>query len=162
MNIFDNISMKFALMRSKFQYNIYSSFSSDRLNYVVRFRQISTILAYFGFIIFVIGVLLLNSKLTNSAGLLLDVTGVIRIFIDEEWVEILKYYDDEKKYPYGPPSYVTRELFKDTGNIADFVSDDTEDMKELQKKESALFWHEKRGFIFLICGFLGQLIATWM
>jgi hypothetical protein len=39
------------------------------------------------------------------SGLMFDVAGVIRLFLDEEWDELPDDYKDETKYPYGPPSY---------------------------------------------------------
>jgi hypothetical protein len=51
-------------------------------------------------------------KWLNTAGLLLDVSGLVQLKISGLFEKILSHYGDEEKYPYGPPSFVTREIME--------------------------------------------------
>lgn len=92
-------------------------------------------------------------KMLALAGLMFDVAGVIRLFMDEEWDELLEHYRDVTKYPNGPPSYVTRELFADS-NVE--VTIDTEEF------DVARYYYYRRGFLLIIGGFLMQALAVML
>jgi hypothetical protein len=90
-------------------------------------------------------------KMVALAGLMFDVAGVFRLFMDDEWDELLQFYKDETKYPNGPPSYVTRELFADT-NVE--VAADTEE------NDISRYYYRRRGFLLIVVGFLLQALAV--
>jgi hypothetical protein len=90
-------------------------------------------------------------KMIALGGLMFDVAGVIRLFMDEEWDKLLEHYKDETKYPNGPPSYITRELFADT-NVD--VTIDTEEY------DVGRYYYYRRGFLLIIVGFLLQALAV--
>ncbi len=54
-----------------------------------------------------------SPKLITISGVHLDLAGLTRIFIGEEWEGIAELQSDADEYPNGPPSHVTQELFKD-------------------------------------------------
>ena len=94
-----------------------------------------------------------SAKLLQIAGMLLDLAGIARIFIDEEWDSILSYYADEKEFPYGPPSHVTREMFQDDN--PDTLGDIPEAVETMARH---LYW--RRGLVLVILGFTLQLVGT--
>jgi hypothetical protein len=51
-----------------------------------------------------------RGKWVNSAGLLFDVSGVVQLHISGLFDDILGRYGDEEKYPFGPPSHITRRI----------------------------------------------------
>jgi hypothetical protein len=93
------------------------------------------------------------AKLINIAGLMFDIAGVFRLFLFEQIGESLRPFQDEKEYPRGPPSVAMRELIMpEAGPYS------------IESPESAVaeFWYRNRGVVFLVVGFVLQVIATLM
>lgn len=61
-----------------------------------------------------------------------------------------KEYRDVTKYPYGPPSYITREIIANP------------ETPIRTRIISRLFFHPRTGFYLIVGGALLQLIATWL
>ncbi|MGV1917090.1 hypothetical protein [Rhizobium sp. 22-785-1] len=127
--------------------------AGDRLQLVGMFRIIVRVSALIAVLVLVVAVLTLNAKLLVVSGMLFDLAGIARIFIDEEWSDLLSAYTDENAYPYGPPSYVTRELFKD---------EDPDALGEIPEHHEPMARHFywRRGLAMVLVGFLLQLIGT--
>ncbi len=50
------------------------------------------------------------SKWTATTGLLATATGVVQLEVSGLFAKLLDVYGDDQKYPYGPPSRITREI----------------------------------------------------
>jgi hypothetical protein len=91
----------------------------------------------------------LRGKWVNSAGLLLDVGGVVQLHISGLFDEIISEYGDETKYPFGPPSNITRRIIDDPeAPVRSWLG-------------SFLFLQKNTGFYLLLVGFAFQLLGTW-
>lgn len=126
-------------------------FARDRLEIYRRLRRLVGIFVGVAIVLTAAAPFFHLVKMLALAGLMFDVAGVIRLFMDEEWDELLQHFRDEKKYPHGPPSYITRELFADT-NVE--VTADSEEY------DVARYYYYRRGFLLIILGFLMQALAV--
>lgn len=90
-----------------------------------------------------------SGKWLSSAGLMFDIAGIAQLDIVGFFEEILNRYGDEKKYPYGPPSHITRRIIDDP---------DTPVRNWIERK---LFCDHQTGFYLIVAGFLVQLAGTW-
>lgn len=87
----------------------------------------------------------------TTAGLLLDVTGLVQLDISGLFKSQLDYYqDNEKDYPLGPPSVIMRELMEEDHSIPAFAW--------VKRK---LFMEPHTGFIIILVGCLLQLAGAW-
>jgi hypothetical protein len=91
-----------------------------------------------------------GAKLLGTAGLLATVTGVIQLEVSGFFEKIFEHYDNEKKYPYGPPSYVTREVI------------DNPDRPISTWFRNTCFFNARTGFWLIVIGTLIQIAATWV
>jgi hypothetical protein len=89
------------------------------------------------------------SKLLASSGLLCTVTGVVQLEISGLFAKISGEYCDEKKYPYGPPSYITREII---------YNPDTPFRSWLK---GFTFFNTSLGFWLIVIGTFIQVGAVW-
>lgn len=92
----------------------------------------------------------LRGKWVNSAGLMFDVGGVIQLHISGLFDEIVSKYGDEEKYPFGPPSHITRKIIDDP------------DRPIRMWTRTFLFLESTTGFYLLLAGFAFQLMGTWV
>ncbi|SRR5258708_1347717 len=90
-----------------------------------------------------------SGKWLSSAGLMFDIAGIAQLDIVGFFEEILNRYSDEKKYPYGPPSHITRRIIDNP---------DTPVPNWIGRK---LFYEHQTGFHLIVAGFLLQLAGTW-
>ena len=125
----------------------------DRLALIGTFRRLVKLGALAAVCILVVGVFLLSPKLLTISGILFDLAGFGRVFIDEEWEDVLEAFKDEKAYPYGPPSYITRELFLD--DDPDALGDVEGEGEHIARH---LYW--RRGMALIIIGFALQLVGA--
>lgn len=91
-----------------------------------------------------------RGKWINSAGLMFDVGGVIQLHISGLFDEIVNKYGDAEKYPYGPPSHITRKIIDDP------------DRPIKMWIRTHLFLESTGGFYLLLVGFAFQLMGTWV
>jgi hypothetical protein len=92
-----------------------------------------------------------SGKLLNIAGLLFDIAGALRLFLFEQIGESLRPFENRKKYPRGPPSVAMRELIMPEAGPYPIDS---------RQSAVAEFWYRNRGVVFLVFGFILQVIAT--
>jgi hypothetical protein len=123
----------------------------DRLQFFKRLRGMVDVLILVAIVLTIAAPFVHLVKMIAIAGLMFDVAGVIRLFMDEEWAEIIEHFADEKKYPRGPPSYITRELFANE-NVE--VAGDT-DHNSIER-----YFYYRRGFLLIILGFVWQAVAV--
>lgn len=91
-----------------------------------------------------------RGKWVNSAGLMFDVGGVVQLHISGLFDKIIDEYGDNEKYPYGPPSHITRRIIDDP------------DAPVRMWIRTFLFFEANTGFYLLLAGFAFQLIGTWV
>jgi hypothetical protein len=90
------------------------------------------------------------SRWITSAGLMLDMAGIVQLEIAGLFDRIAAEYFDEKRYPYGPPSHITREII------------DNPDAPIRTGIRNALYFNPRTGFWFLVGGFAFQLLGGWL
>ena len=91
-----------------------------------------------------------RGKWVNSAGLMFDVGGVIQLHISGLFDKLVDEYGDEEKYPYGPPSHITRRII------------DNPDTPIRMWIRTFLFLESTTGLYLLLVGFAFQLMGTWV
>jgi len=98
----------------------------------------------------VTGTLYWSQKWIESAGLIFDIAGIVQLEIGGLFDRLLDKYADEKKYPYGPPSHITRQLSDEADRpIRAWLYNNT-------------FYEHRTGFWLLVLGFVFQLWANWL
>ena len=128
--------------------------AADQLAFARVLRLLIAGMIPISIVVFVSGLVLWRGWVVIVAGLTMNMAGTLRLFLDDEWNSILSNYEDEKQYPYGPPSYVTRELFADDNPEALDEGEPNEDQFMVR------YFYGKRGLIVLFLGFAMGLIGT--
>lgn len=90
-----------------------------------------------------------RSKALTASGLLFDIAGIVQLEISGLFETILDRYGDEKKYPYGPPSHVTRMIIDDPDS-------------PLTPIKNKLFYDRATGFQLISLGFVFQFLGVWL
>ena len=91
-----------------------------------------------------------TAKWVATTGLLATATGVFQLDVSGLFERILDRYGDEQKYPYGPPSYITREII------------DNPDRPVLTWLRNVCFFNARTGFWLIVIGTLIQVAAVWL
>ena len=79
----------------------------------------------------------------------MTIAGVIQLEVTDFFRDVLDEYSDVRKYPFGPPSHVTREII------------DNPDTPARNSIESCLFFRRKTGVLLLIVGSVLQIASVW-
>ena len=90
------------------------------------------------------------SKWIASTGLFATVTGVVQFEVSGLFQKIMEIYGDDEKYPYGPPSYITREIVANP------------DRPFVTWLQHVCFFNVKTGFWLIVIGTLIQVVAVWV
>lgn len=88
-------------------------------------------------------------KWLASAGLLATAAGVFQLEVSGFFDKIMAEYGDSEKYPYGPPSSITREII------------DNPDTPVRTWLRNVLFRRVRTGFWLIVMGTLAQVVAVW-
>jgi len=88
-------------------------------------------------------------KWLTSAGLLIDVAGIVQLEISGLFDDLLREYGDDERYPYGPPSHITRHII------------DNPDTPMRIWVRNRLFFQHRTGFELIVIGFFFQLAGVW-
>lgn len=91
-----------------------------------------------------------SGKLLASAGLLATASGVFQIEVSGLFQKIIEFYGDEQEFPYGPPSYITRQII------------DNPDRPFSTWLRNTFFYNVSIGFWLIIAGTLVQVFAVWV
>lgn len=90
------------------------------------------------------------SKWIASAGLLAVVTGVVQLEVSGLFEKIMEHYGDTEKYPYGPPSRITREII------------DNPDRPLATWLRNICYFNVSTGVWLIVLGTLTQVVAVWL
>jgi hypothetical protein len=91
-----------------------------------------------------------GSRWVTAAGLMLDMAGIVQLEIAGLFDKIAAEYFDEARYPYGPPSHITREII------------DNPDAPVRVAVRNTMFFNGRMGFWLLVGGFALQLLGAWL
>lgn len=91
-----------------------------------------------------------GGKWFASSGLLATAAGVVQLEVSGLFQRIMDVYGDEEKYPYGPPSYVTRQII------------DNPDRPVRTWVRNVCFFDIRTGFWLIVGGTLVQVVAVWL
>jgi hypothetical protein len=91
-------------------------------------------------------------KLVASSGLFLDIAGIMQLEVSGAFEKLADKYGDDVRYPYGPPSHITRQLSHD-------LDPDTPIWSAIR---NLLFYEHQAGIGLLIAGFFLQLGGVWI
>jgi len=96
------------------------------------------------------GLVVKSAKWVTTSGLLFDVAGLVQLKISGLFERVLDEFGNDEKYPYGPPSHITRMIIAnpDTPMRTAF-------------RDLAIF-DTRTGFYLLIVGVALQLAGTWL
>jgi hypothetical protein len=91
-----------------------------------------------------------SGRWLTSAGLLFDISGIVQLELSGLFDDIMRLYGDVEKYPYGPPSNITRQIIDNPG---------TPFRTWLRNK---LFFERRTGFELIFLGFIFQYLGDWI
>jgi len=91
-----------------------------------------------------------DCKVGGQQWTILDITGIIQLELSGAFEKIIDKYGDTEKYPYGPPSPITRQII------------DNPDTPVWNSVQGRLFFEHRTGIGLLIAGFVLQLGAVWI
>ena len=89
-------------------------------------------------------------KLLATSGLLATVSGVVQLEISGLFAKINDHYCDDQKYPYGPPSYITREIIYNP------------DAPVRERIFGFAYFNTGAGFWLIVVGTGLQVLAVWV
>lgn len=89
-------------------------------------------------------------KLLATSGLLATVSGVVQLEVSGLFVKITDHYSDDQKYPYGPPSYITREI----------IYNPNAPIREWLRRFA--YFNTATGFWLIVVGTGLQVLAVWV
>ncbi|MDA9521453.1 hypothetical protein XI06_14090 [Bradyrhizobium sp. CCBAU 11434] len=90
------------------------------------------------------------AKLVGSSGLVFDIAGIIQLEASGAFDSLLERYGDIERYPYGPPSHITRQII------------DNPDAPIRTAARNFIFFEHRTGILLLLIGFFLQLSAVWI
>lgn len=89
-----------------------------------------------------------GGKWFNTAGGLAISAGIVQLKVSGFFSRVIEHYADEKKYPFGPPSYITREII------------DNPDKPVLMWFRDVFFFKEETAFWLALLGTLVQSFSS--
>jgi len=91
-----------------------------------------------------------SAKLANTASALLGLASMLQLRISGWFDGVMRIYSDQARYPYGPPSHVTREII------------DNPDHPIRTWLRNALFFDPNFGAYLAVASLLMALAAVWV
>lgn len=88
-------------------------------------------------------------KWISSAGQIATVAGVFQLEVSGLFQKLMDHYADETRFPYGPPSHITRQIIDDV------------DHPVRAWLRNTFFFNVSVGFWLIIGGTLIQIWGTW-
>ncbi|QYR52949.1 hypothetical protein [Lysobacter soyae] len=92
----------------------------------------------------------ISAKLLTTHGLALTIAGLLQLEVSGLLENIMDRFSDEKKFLYGPPSHIMREIYNDPdSSIGGFIED-------------LLFYKPRTGFWLIVLGTAAQILGVWI
>jgi len=91
----------------------------------------------------------LVGKWLATAGLLFTLSGIFQLEVSGLFTKLIEHYGNEKEYPYGPPSHITREII------------DNPDTPARTAVRNVFYFNMRTGFWLIAFGTVVQAIAVW-
>ncbi|MGL4959600.1 MAG: hypothetical protein ACRC67_00090 [Inquilinus sp.] len=91
-----------------------------------------------------------TGKLLGTAATLAQLAGVVQLDVTEFWDRVITPYFDEEKYPFGPPSYITRQII------------DNPEAPIRMSIRATLFTRSITGFWLIVGGTFFSAVAIWI
>lgn len=136
--------------------NLLRYFADDLVTLIARTKRVINFGALIAACLFITGILNWHPNWVNSAGIIFDICGALRLFVKEEWRDLsatyVELYGDTEKYPYGPPSHVTRVL----------VEHDERNEQQFEGRGLGPHYFNNVGVLLLVIGFGMQLASNFM
>jgi hypothetical protein len=89
-------------------------------------------------------------KWLESAGLLFDIAGIVQLDLAGLFDRIMEQFGDAIKYPFGPPSNITRQIIDDP------------DRPVRTWLRNTFFFESRTGLRLLVLGFAFQMAGNWL
>ena len=89
-------------------------------------------------------------KWIGTSGLLATVTGVVQLEVSGLSEKVMAHYGNDEKYPFGLPSYTTREII------------DNPDRPFVTWLRNTCYVDARTGFWFVFIGTIIQVVAVWV
>lgn len=90
-----------------------------------------------------------TSVLFGTAGLLAALSGFVQLDVTDFFGGLMREYGDDEKYPYGPPSRITRQII------------DNPDRPIRTLIRNTLFFRPRTGFLLVCFGTALQIVSLW-
>ncbi|STX39852.1 hypothetical protein [Legionella feeleii] len=103
-----------------------------------------------GLICLFLSLIVLSIKLLESSAVLFDIAGLLQLELAGFFDHLFKELCDEEKFPYGPPSSITREILG------------TPEIQPLISLRALFFYNKKLGLSLLLFSSLIQFLSIWM
>jgi len=126
----------------------------NQINFIKRVSLVA--LSIFSVLSFLFGIFCLSSNSENAkrwfdtSGQVLILAGLLQVEISGFLDTFLKIFNNEKKYPYGPPSSVVREIIDDPSRPI------------FTWCRNTLFFNVRAGFCFVVVGSIIQVVVIWL
>jgi|GEM_PF-1913785 len=90
-----------------------------------------------------------SQKWIGTSGLLATITGLFQLEVSGLFEKIMEKFSDETKFPYGPPSHITRQII------------DNPDAPLRTWFRNTFFFKVSTGFWLIVIGTIIQILAVW-
>ncbi|EPE97331.1 hypothetical protein [Rhizobium grahamii] len=90
-------------------------------------------------------------KLLNSAAALLGLASVLQLRVSGWFDFVMEEYGDQEKYPFGPPSHITRQI----------IETDDPNQPIVREARNILFVEAETGFKLGVASLVVALAAAW-
>ena len=91
------------------------------------------------------------SRWLATSGLLFTLTALVQLEVCGFFQKLIDHFGDVERYPYGPPSYITREII-----------DSPDQFEWLGLLRDRLFYQASTGFWLTILGVTVEIVAVWV
>src|SRR5438477_10732494 len=91
-----------------------------------------------------------SGKWLSTSGYVFALAGIIQLDVSGLFERAVREYANETKYPYGPPSYITRQII------------DNPDRPFRTRIRNGLFFDTRTGFYLVLLATFLQAIGTWL
>ena len=98
----------------------------------------------------IFSIIILWTKLLETSSVLFAITGLVQLELTGFFDNLIRKFSDEEKYPYGPPSRISREIL------------DNPETPYLTYLKNLFFYNRKFGLGLLFLSSFIQLLLIWI